>query len=124
MHVVLYRFLLNPSGRLCGEAFVQFDGPIDVQRALVLNGRQMQSCERYIEGKPYLRSCDLILFYINSVFEVTDRDISARLPPTLEQSCCVRIRGLPYDITKESIKEFFAGESGGGWVAGTGGRAM
>jgi hypothetical protein len=106
MRVVLYRFLLNPSGRLCGEAFVQFEGVLDVQRALALNGRQMHSCERYIEGKPYLQLYDS---GVDLVFEVTDRDISARLPPTLEQSCCVRIRGLPYDITKESIKEFFAG---------------
>ena len=41
-----------------------------------------------------------------AVFIVNKRDIASRLPAGLDESRVVRLRGLPYEITQEGIREF------------------
>jgi len=45
-----------------------------------------------------------------AVFAVTARDLENRLPPPTEQSRTVKLRGLPYEITQEAVREFFLGQ--------------
>ncbi|NXQ80788.1 GRSF1 factor, partial [Nyctibius grandis] len=88
-------FLLNRDGRRRGDALIELESKVDVQRALEKHLRYM--------GPRYVK-----------VFEVHDSDVEGLLQSLRDESQAmndgvVLLRGLPFSSTEYDIAHFFSG---------------
>ncbi|NXF08659.1 GRSF1 factor, partial [Smithornis capensis] len=88
-------FLLNREGRRRGDALIELESKVDVQRALEKHLRYM--------GPRYVK-----------VFEVHDNDVEGLLRNLRDESQAINdgvvlLRGLPFSSTEEDIADFFSG---------------
>uniref|UniRef100_A0A5S6QN67 RRM domain-containing protein n=1 Tax=Trichuris muris TaxID=70415 RepID=A0A5S6QN67_TRIMR len=89
-------FTYSKEGRPSGEAYLEFDDPDDVDRALTHYREHMG--QRYIEVFHAKR---------NEMEYVLQR--SGKPCPGNAADNVVRLRGLPYNCTKEDVMDFFKG---------------
>jgi len=107
--------LVNKSGRFTGEAFVVFASPM--QADLALNRDRQNMGRRYVE----VFRCKKQDYYNAVASEVNYEGIYDKVQPTsppgqswksvdkeqLEYTEILRMRGLPFSVTKEQIVKFF-----------------
>ncbi|EXC22891.1 Heterogeneous nuclear ribonucleoprotein F [Morus notabilis] len=110
-------FLVNKNGRFSGEAFVVFAGSVQVDFALRRDRQNMG--RRYVE----VFRCKRQDYYNAVAAEVNyegiyDTDYHRSPPPSrpkrfsdkdqMEYTEILKMRGLPFSVTKSDITEFFA----------------
>lgn len=88
---------LDSSGRASGQAFVQFACAEDVEKALKKNREHMG--HRYIE-----------IFESSPEDVVRSQEEKTEIKARMMNDNVVRLRGLPYDATKDDIVNFFGNE--------------
>ncbi|XP_023544122.1 heterogeneous nuclear ribonucleoprotein H-like isoform X1 [Cucurbita pepo subsp. pepo] len=107
--------LVNKNGRFMGEAFVVFAGSLQVEFALQRDRQNMG--RRYVE----VFSCKRQDYYNAVAAEVNyegiyDNDYNGSPPPRqkrisdkdqMEYTEILKLRGLPFSVTKSNIIEFF-----------------
>ncbi|XP_043713431.1 heterogeneous nuclear ribonucleoprotein H [Telopea speciosissima] len=108
--------LVNKSGRFSGEAFVIFSGPVQAEFALQRDRQNMG--RRYVE----VFRCKKQDYYNAVAAEVNyegiyDNDYHGSPPPSrakrsvdkdqLEYTEILKLRGLPFSVTKAEIVDFF-----------------
>ncbi|KAJ0969087.1 hypothetical protein J5N97_021964 [Dioscorea zingiberensis] len=112
--------LVNKNGRFSGEAFVVFSSPMQAEFALQRDRQSMG--RRYIE----VFRCNKHDYYQAVAVEVSpggsfyDGDYYHNAPPRPKKICedkdqmehtqVLKLRGLPYSVTKSEIVEFFGQE--------------
>ena len=94
---------LNDDGRPSGECLVKLDSEISLNDLRAYNGKYMGT--RFIEGKYTIYNCIVTPY---TVFPATQKDwFAEEMRLKMSDMTYVRLRGLPYDVTKEDIYIFF-----------------
>jgi len=88
---------LDSTGRASGQAFVQFTNAEDVAKALKKNRESMG--HRYVE-----------IFESSTEDVVRSQEEKSQIKSRMMNDNVVRLRGLPYDASKEDVANFFGSE--------------
>ncbi|XP_071808407.1 heterogeneous nuclear ribonucleoprotein F-like [Asterias amurensis] len=88
-------FTFTPAGRPSGECFIEFETEEDMENAMTKHKKDMG--QRYVE---VFRS------KIGEMEWVTRRSGAASFK---DNEGCIRMRGIPYECSKEEIMQFFQG---------------
>jgi RNA recognition motif-containing protein len=111
--------MISPAdGKITGEAYVELSEQEDIAKALKYDRKNID--RRYIEGIARKQKSLLIISVITIFlhFPVFEMETENEFVDAMERQksiqrdheTIVRLRGLPYEVSNDEIKNFFEGE--------------